>query len=254
MSARATSSAPALRLAVIGEGKMGRAIAALAEERGWSVVARIGPPRPGDAGGAGGGASVVTRATLAGADVAVEFTTPSAAAANIRACLAAGCPVVVGTTGWYDALPAIAEEVRRAGGALLWASNFSPGVHLFADLVARAARLAAQAGGFDAHLVETHHAAKQDAPSGTAVMLARRVAESAGREPPITSVRTGHVPGTHELLLDAPFEQLRLEHVARDRRVFADGALLAARWLAGGDPPRRGVFEMRDVLQSTETP
>lgn len=246
MSAPKAPATP-LRLAVIGMGRMGRAVATLAEERGWTVVARIAAPRDGDK-------SAVTRDALRGADVAIEFTEPRAAPANIRACLAAGCPVVVGTTGWHDALPAIADEVGKRGGSLLWASNFSPGVHLFADLVARAARLATRHGGFDAHLIETHHAAKKDAPSGTATMLARRIAENGGREPPVTSVRTGHVPGTHELVLDAPFEQIRLEHVARDRRVFADGALLAARWLASGDPPRRGVFEMRDVLRSTESP
>jgi 4-hydroxy-tetrahydrodipicolinate reductase len=101
---------------------------------------------------------------------------------------------------------------------------------------------------FDAHVVETHHAAKKDAPSGTAIMIERAAAHALGREIAITSVRTGHVPGTHELLFDGPFEQLRLTHEARDRRVFADGALVAARWLASTTAP--GVYTMQDVLSS----
>ena len=108
----------------------------------------------------------------------------------------------------------------------------------------RSARLLARISGFDAHIVETHHAAKRDAPSGTALTVQQRVAAASGRAVPVTSVRTGHVPGTHELIFDAPFEQIRLVHEARDRRVFAEGALLAAAWLRG----RSGVFTMSDVL------
>jgi 4-hydroxy-tetrahydrodipicolinate reductase len=219
-----------LRVALIGMGKMGRAIAALAPERGTEVVATIGR-------------GPVTGGRLGEAEVALEFTEPGAAPANIRACIAAGCPVVVGTTGWYDQLPGLAEEVTASGGALLWAPNFSVGINLFLSLVAAAGRIMAPAG-FDAHLVETHHAAKKDAPSGTAQAVARAAADGGLPGVPITSVRLGHVPGTHELLFDAPFEQIRLEHTARDRRVFADGALQAARWLVG----RRGVYTMSDVL------
>ena len=101
----------------------------------------------------------------------------------------------------------------------------------------------------DPHLIETHHAAKRDAPSGTAIALASQAAALLGRSVPITSVRVGSVPGTHELLFDAPFEQIRLEHVVRDRRVFAAGALRAAEWLIG----RRGVFTLDDVLATGET-
>ena len=225
------------RLALVGMGRMGRALAALAPERGCEVVAAL------DA-GAG-----ITRESLGGADVAIEFTVPDAAAANVVACAAAGCPVVSGTTGWASALPAARDEVARLGGALLWAANFSVGVNLFAEVARRAGALLAAGGGFDVHLTEVHHAAKRDAPSGTAVLLADAVAAAAGRAVPVTSVRVGAVPGTHTLTFDAPFEQITLEHLARDRRVFADGALLAARWLAerwraGG----RGAFTMSDVL------
>ena len=225
-------------LALIGMGKMGRALAALATERGFRVVAELDPSHREYAG--------VTREALGGAQVAIDFTTPDAAPANVRACAAVGCPVVVGTTGWYDELPAIASEIERSGGALLTAPNFSVGVAVFDRVVAEAARLFGQLQGFDAHLVETHHAAKKDAPSGTAGALARTAAAALGRPIPVTSIRTGHVPGTHEVVFDAPFEQVRLVHEARDRRVFAEGALTAARWLHG----RRGVFTMRDVLSS----
>jgi 4-hydroxy-tetrahydrodipicolinate reductase len=225
-------------LAIIGSnGKMGRALSALAPERGWQVVAEIDA----QANAVGKG---ITAASLHGAQVAVDFTVPGAAESNVRAAVAAGCPIVVGTTGWYDALPALSDWVKSQGGALLTAPNFSVGVNIFEQIVSRAAELVRGVPGFDAHLVETHHAAKKDAPSGTALKLARTAGATLGRDIPITSVRTGAVPGTHELLFDAPFEQIRLEHVARDRRVFAEGALIAAAWLVG----RRGVFTMRDVL------
>lgn len=223
-------------VALVGMGKMGRALAALAPERGFRVVAELDPAR-GDYAG-------ITRDALRGAEVAIEFTTPDAAPANARACAAAGCPVVVGTTGWYAQLPAVAADVERAGGAILTAPNFSVGVAVFDRVVAEAARLFAQLEGFDAHLVETHHAAKKDAPSGTAGALAKTVSTALGRNVPVTSIRTGHVPGTHVVVFDAPFEQVRLVHEARDRRVFAEGALVAARWLVG----RRGAFTMADVL------
>lgn len=233
-------TAPKLRLAVVGLGRMGRAVEQLAPERGFEVVARIDSSRNRDGGG-------ITPESLSGAEIIIEFTEPGAAVANVQAALAAGCPIVVGTTGWYAALPTLIDAAQRVNGALLWAPNFAIGVHLFEQLVEQAARLAAAVPGFDAHIVETHHAAKKDAPSGTAFKLAQAARRVSGREVPVTSIRTGSVPGTHELLLDAAFEQIRLEHVARDRRVFAEGALLAARWLVG----RRGVFQMRDVLSPT---
>jgi 4-hydroxy-tetrahydrodipicolinate reductase len=229
---------PRRKLAIVGLGKMGRAVEQLAPDRGWDIVARIdaGDNRHGDG---------ITRDSLHGAEVIIEFTTPDAAVPNVRAAVGAGCSIVVGTTGWLEQLPAVREWVIRHGGSLLTASNFSLGANAFAEIVAFASKLLGNIGGFDAHLVETHHAAKKDAPSGTAISL-RQAAASWPHEIPITSVRTGYVPGTHELIFDAPFETVQLTHVARDRRVFAEGALTAAAWLAG----RAGVFSMRDVLES----
>jgi 4-hydroxy-tetrahydrodipicolinate reductase len=225
------------RLAVVGDGKMGRAVAALAPEHGLEVVALLGEAEVLPHG--------ITKALLGGADVAIEFTVPQFAALNIRGCIDAGCPVVCGTTGWEDARPSAEAYARAKGGALLWSPNFSIGVHLFTRIVEQAARMVAEAGaGFDAHLIETHHNRKVDAPSGTARAIAERAGRALGKALPITSVRVGYVPGTHEVVFDGAFEQIRLEHAARDRRVFAAGALTAARWLVG----KRGVFTLDQML------
>ena len=224
------------RLAIVGMGKMGRAIDQLAAEQGCEVVARLDVAET---------SAGITSAMLNGAQVAVEFTTPAAAPANIRALVAAGIPTVVGTTGWYDSLPAITAEVKKRDGALLTATNFSLGVNAFEAILEQAARILAATGGFDAHMIELHHSAKKDAPSGTAHTLEKAASAAWGREIPITSVRTGSIPGTHEMIFDAPFETIRIAHVARDRRVFASGAIAAAKWLAG----KKGVFTMKDVIQ-----
>ena len=231
------------RLALIGLGKMGQTLRNLAPERGWTIAVEIGAEGNGQGMG-------ITRELLRGADVAIEFTTPQSAPWNVRACARAGCPVVVGTTGWEAARPEVEREVLAHDGAMLAAPNLSLGANVFLQIAEYAARLTARLGAFDAHILETHHAAKRDAPSGTALELSRRARAARGGEVAITSVRTGDVPGTHTLLLDGGFEQISLEHVARDRRVFADGALTAAGWLVG----RRGIFTMADLLMSLELP
>ena len=228
------------RIAIIGEGRMGGRLAELASAMECQVVAHLGRAKV---------ATGLSRAALADAQVAIEFTRPAAAASLVRACADAGVPVVSGTTGWDAERAAVEAHVRASAGALLWAPNFSLGVHLFGKLVEEAARLylrqfAETGAGFDAEIIETHHPKKLDAPSGTARSLAAAAERGAGRSVPISSVRIGEVVGTHELVLDAPFEQVRLVHEARDRRVFAAGALRAAQWLAG----RRGVFTLDDFL------
>jgi len=233
------SPSPQPRLALIGLGKMGYVLRQLASERDWTLVAEIG--KEGNSRG-----EAITRESLHGADVAIEFTTPEAAPWNVRACARAGCPVVVGTTGWYAERAEVERDVLAADGAMFWAANLSIGVNVFMQIAEFAARLTAGLSTFDAHIIEMHHAAKRDAPSGTALELARRAGAVRGREIAISSVRTGAIPGTHTLLFDGGFEQIRLEHVARDRRVFADGALMAARWLIG----RRGIFTMADLMNA----
>jgi len=223
------------RIAILGMGKMGREVDALAGERGIEVVARLDEADITDRGAA--------IAALGNAEVAIEFTTPASAVGNVDLCLAAGCPVVVGTTGWYDALDDVAARVEASGGALLWAPNFSVGVALVRVLCQRAAGLLKNIEGFDVRITETHHAGKLDAPSGTALLLKEALAAS-GRDVPIESVRIADVPGRHEVCIDGAYEQVTLSHEARSRRVFADGALTAAMWLRG----RKGVFTMQDVL------
>lgn len=223
-------------IAVIGDGKMGRTIAQMVQDRGWHLTAMLDSEH--NRGGVG-----ITRRALGDPDVAIEFTDPSAAVGNIMACIHEGVPVVVGTTGWYESLPLIVEAANEENASLLWAPNFSVGVNLFVELAREAARIMA-GSGFSAAMVETHHSAKKDAPSGTALAIAGAMESTLGSTLPVTSIRTGSVPGTHELIFDAPFEQIVMRHEARDRRVFADGALRAAQWLRG----KTGVFTMRDVL------
>jgi len=225
-------------VAVIGDGKMGQAIRQLALDKGWKVTAVLGERE--NVGGAG-----ITARTLGNPQVAVEFTQPDAAVGNIIACLKAGVPIVVGTTGWYQSLPEVTRVAKESGTGLLWAPNFSLGVNVLIELARYAGTMMRSLEGFDAHIVETHHAAKKDAPSGTAMAMGKAASDALDRPIPTTSVRTGSVPGTHELIFDGAFEQLSLTHVARDRRVFAEGALKAADWLIG----KKGVFTMRDVLE-----
>ena len=224
------------RIAIIGDGKMGHAIEQLAVEKGWKVAAFLGERES---------ASGINATTLGDADVAVEFTQPDAAVANITASLRAGVPVVVGTTGWYDSLPEVTRIAKEAGTGLLWSPNFSLGVNVLIELARYAGTLMRPLGGFDAHIVETHHSRKKDAPSGTAIAIGKAASDTLDQPIPTTSIRTGSVPGTHELIFDGAFEQLALSHLVRDRRVFAEGALKAADWLVG----KRGVFTMRDVLE-----
>lgn len=228
-----------LRVAVIGMGRMGQAIAELAPAHDFDVVATLDADEVAEGG--------VTAEGLAAADVAIEFTVPSAALRNSAQCLQAGVPVVIGTTGWYDRLDELDTLSAKHRGRVLWSPNFAPGVQLMLALSEMAGRLFRHAPQFAAHMVETHHAAKLDAPSGTAIALQDRLEVGLERAVPVTSVRVGSVPGTHGIILDAPFEQVQLVHEARDRRVFADGALGAARWLAHASAP--GVYTMRDVLQ-----
>ena len=225
-------------VAIIGDGKMGQAIRDLALEKGWLVTAVIGERESADGVG-------ISKRSLGEPDVAVEFTQPGAAVANISACLREGVPVVAGTTGWYDALPELTRLAKETGTSLLWSPNFSLGVNVMIELARYAGDLMRTLGDFDAHIVETHHSKKKDAPSGTAIAMAKAASDALKRPIPTTSVRTGSVPGTHELVFDGTFEQLSITHLARDRRVFAEGALKAADWLVG----KSGVFTMRDVLE-----
>jgi len=223
------------RIAILGMGRMGREVDAAAQERGVEVVARLDVDDVADRAGA--------IAALREADVVISFTQPDSAEADIELCLEAGVPVVVGTTGWHGQLDAVRARVTEKEGALLWAPNFSVGVALMKAILERAGELLRGLDGFDVHITETHHVAKKDAPSGTALLLKEALAGS-GQEVPIESVRIGEVAGRHEVCIDNANEQIVVSHEARNRRIFADGALTSALWLRG----RTGVFTLDDVL------
>lgn len=227
-----------MRLAIVGHGRMGRMIASLAPGRGHEITVVID-----EADNPAGQA--LTPERLAGVDVAIEFTTPAAAPANLTRLIEAGVPTVCGTTGWTAELPGIFALVRQRRGAVVHAPNFSVGVQLFLSGARELARRFAGRREFDAFILEEHHAQKLDAPSGTAETL-RELLRTAdpGRDVPITSIRAGAIPGIHSLTYDGPYDTVTLTHGARSREGFAAGALLAAEWLPG----HTGVFTFEDVL------
>ena len=227
-----------LRVVLVGYGRMGREIEALCGAHDCEVVERLDIHN--NVGGQG-----IDSARLTAVDVAIDFSTPSATVENLPRLASAGINAVIGTTGWNDHHDHMKQVVANAGIGVVVAANFSLGVNLFQGIVGRAAAWFAQQSEFGAWIHETHHAAKQDAPSGTALALERRMRE-AGYEAPVdvSSTRVGSVPGTHTVGFDGPFETITLTHTARDRAAFARGALEAARWVHG----KRGWFTMRDVL------
>jgi 4-hydroxy-tetrahydrodipicolinate reductase len=227
-----------MRIAIVGNGRMGQAVARLAEARGHVIHTVVGSKD--NSGGRG-----LTAERLAGVDVAVEFTRPDAVVANLERLIEAGVPTVTGTTGWREELSRIAALVAKRKGALLHAANFSVGVHLFLHAARELARRFAGRTEFDAFILEEHHAAKVDAPSGTArELLARLIEGDAARRYPITSVRAGATPGTHLVAYDGAYERVTLVHEARNRDGFAAGALAAAEWLPG----HPGVHTVEDML------
>jgi 4-hydroxy-tetrahydrodipicolinate reductase len=226
-----------VRILLIGHGRMGKLVEQLAREHGCEVAAIAEVDRP-----------VAAALEQAGAvDVAIDFSQPAAVAGNLPVLAARGVSVVIGTTGWQDREREMREVASQAGIGVLAAANFSLGMHVFAVVVEEAARKFGTLRNVGAWIHESHHSAKLDAPSGTALML-QRVMQDAGYTRPISlsSTRAGAIPGTHEVGFDGPAETVTLTHTVRDRSVFAHGALEAAKWLKG----RRGWFTMRDMITS----
>ena len=230
-----------MRILLVGHGKMGRMVEGLAPEYGGEVVGVIDPQSPRHGGGPNAG-------SWAGVDVAIDFSTAASVPINAVALARRGISLVIGTTGWSTDEAAVRAAIEESGVGIVAAPNFSAGVVVFEAIVAHAATLFAQREDFGAFLHETHHRAKADAPSGTAILLKRSM-ENAGFNRPIdvSSSRVGFVPGTHTVGFDGPAESVTLTHAARDRTAFARGALLAANWVQG----KRGWFTMRDVLGIT---
>jgi 4-hydroxy-tetrahydrodipicolinate reductase len=219
------------KLAIVGYGKMGRMIEALAPEYGFSVHVRI---------------DVNDDISLArGADVAIEFSTPDAAIVNIEKLAVLGVQVVAGTTGWLAKLDQARATVDASGTALVWSPNFSIGVNVFSRLVKEAAKLLADEPQYGAWAWEIHHSTKKDAPSGTLIKLVNDMKSAGyGRAIDVSSNRAGAHPGTHEIGFDSAADTITLRHAARSREGFARGALKAAQWIVG----KKGVFEFSEIL------
>ena len=183
-------------------------------------------------------------ACLLGHDFALDFSVAPAVLRNIEACALASVPLVEGATGWHDEVTEARRLVEQNQGALVYGANFSIGVNVFYRIVSQAARLMASLDQYQAFIEEQHHSRKRDAPSGTALKLKELMSEHIKTEIPITSVRAGHIPGTHRVGFDSAADQIMLTHMARSRDGFAAGALLAARWITS----RKGVYEFSEVL------
>jgi len=227
------------RLALLGYGKMGRLLEDLAPAHGFAVALKLdGKSNPGGSG--------LTAEALQNIEVAIDFSVPGAVAANVERLADLGVPLVVGTTGWQSDLPRLRAHVEERGAGLLYGANFSVGVQVFYRLAETAARLLAGVESYDAWLYEIHHRMKKDAPSGTLKEI-QRVLTAAGYDRPIdvASNRAGAIPGTHQIGFDSEADTILLEHRARNRTGFAQGALRAARWMLG----RRGVYEFSTVWE-----
>ena len=222
-----------MKLLLVGYGKMGRLIEELAPSHGCEVVGRI---------------DVGTGDWHTPADVAVDFSTADALLANFARYVERGLPAVIGTTGWSTHEAELRGQAERAGLGVVAAANFSIGVNLFQLLVVEAARLFEGQAEYGAWIHEAHHAAKRDAPSGTALLLRDTMTGASFSRPiDMSSTRAGSIPGIHTVGFDGPSDTIELTHTARDRRGFAAGALVAAKWIHG----RRGWYTMADVLRTS---
>ena len=226
-----------LRVLLVGYGRMGRMVEQLAGDYGVDIVGHVTQATP------------LASAGVPAADVAIDFSTAAAVPVNVPILAARGISVVIGTTGWQDSEPTVRRAASEFPIGILAAPNFAIGVNLFSAIAARAAELLARRG-FAPYIHELHHAAKRDAPSGTALSLQQVVQSSGGQPVNMASTRAGQIPGTHTIGFDTAAETITLTHVARDRTPFARGALEAAKWIRG----RHGWFTMKDMLELEEQP
>ncbi len=225
-----------MRLLLVGHGRMGRLVEALAPDYGFAVAGIVT-----EAAGPEG----IARAGVGLVDAAIDFTRPEAVPRNLPQLAARGISTVIGTTGWQAREAEMREVAAGAGIGVVASANFSMGMQLFQMLAEEAARRFGPRPEFGAWIHEIHHAAKLDAPSGTALMLEGAMRASGYTATiDVAASRAGSVPGTHTIGFDGPTETITLTHTVRDRAVFAHGALEAARWVVG----RKGWFGVRDVL------
>lgn len=221
-----------LNILILGHGRMGTAVAKEAEDRGHSVVGLWGRKD-------------MDSDVWPNADVAIEFTLPESAPAVFAACRDRQIPVVSGTTGWLNQFEAVQSAVCQAQHPMVWSPNFSVGVHLFRKALRQVCKTM-EGNGFELRISETHHTGKVDAPSGTALAIARDIGSNEG-DVPIEAIRLPGVPGTHRAIWESAVDVISVEHAAKDRTGFARGAVLAAEWLALHKGPFTKIFGMDDV-------
>lgn len=236
-----------MNIALIGYGKMGKAIEEIALERGHKIVLKINDENLGD----------FTKENTGKADVAIEFTSPHSAFDNIKKIIEYDVPVVCGSTGWTERINEINKFCEQQNGSFLYASNFSVGVNIFFELNKKLAALMAPHAEYNISMEEIHHTQKKDAPSGTAITLAEQILEQVQRktkwvneqsndaaELPIISKREDPAPGTHSIKYSSPIDDIEIIHTAHNRQGFALGAVLAAEFIKG----KKGIFSMKEVL------
>jgi len=236
-----------MKIALIGYGKMGKAIEEIALAKGHEVLLKLDVTNPQD----------FTKEKLQSCDVAIEFTSPHSAVGNLKKCFEAGLPVVCGSTGWLAEWNDILKACELNNGALVYASNYSIGVNLFFELNTYLAKLMSKHPDYDVALEEIHHTEKKDAPSGTAISLAEQVLCHIStkkqwvnhisdniEELEIISERIDPAPGTHKIKYTSPIDDIEIIHTAHNRKGFAGGAVLAAEFLVG----KKGIFNMKQVL------
>jgi 4-hydroxy-tetrahydrodipicolinate reductase len=236
-----------LKIALIGYGKMGKAIEEIALKKGHSIVLKIDADNQEE----------FTADNLQKCDVAIEFTSPHAAVQNIKTCMDAGIPVVSGSTGWMHEWKNVASYCEERSATLIYASNYSVGVNIFFEVNKKLASMMSSHPAYSVMVEEIHHTAKKDAPSGTAITLAEQVMASYPNlknwvndvtknesELSIISKRIDPAPGTHHVKYSSDIDDIEIIHTAHNRKGFASGAVLAAEYIAG----KKGIYTMQDVL------
>ncbi len=236
-----------MKIALIGYGKMGKAIEEIAVAKGHEILLKLDISNPED----------FTTENLAKCDVAIEFTSPHSAVENLKKCFAAGLPVVCGSTGWLSKWEEIVNDCTTKNASMVYASNYSIGVNLFFELNTYLAKLMSKHTDYDVILDEIHHTQKRDAPSGTAITLAEQVLANITRkkqwvnhlsdntdELEIISERIDPAPGTHKIKYHSPIDDIEIIHTAHNRQGFAGGAVLAAEFILG----KKGIYNMKQVL------
>ena len=230
-----------MKIALLGYGRMGKSIEAIALQRNHSISLKVSDASSGY--------------DFSNTDVAIDFSIPTVAVSNIKKALDAGVPVISGTTGWLDQYNEVLAYCKSKNGTFLYASNFSLGVNIFFEINQRLSQLMATVDGYSTEIEEIHHTKKLDAPSGTAITLAEHIIESTNYknwtlEAPksdeihIDAKRIENVPGTHEIAYNSEIDSISIKHTAHSRQGFAMGAVIAAEWIKN----KKGVFSMKDVL------